>query len=68
MKEKVSTYLKQFNVGKTPTEIGLALGKGYNQASSSVSNPLKSLIKDGLVDKVKIDGKILYYWVRNENK
>jgi len=64
MKEKVANYLKKLNVGKTPTEIGLALGKNYNTASSSVSNPLKKLVDDGLVYKMKIDGKVLYGWVR----
>ena len=38
MKEKVSKYLKSLNIGKTPTEIGIALGKDYNSASSSVTN------------------------------
>jgi DNA-binding transcriptional ArsR family regulator len=60
MKEKVLAYLKQFNVGKTPTEIGIALGKNYNSASSSVSIPLKQLVDDDIVIREKIDGKILY--------
>ena len=64
MKEKVANYLKTLNVGKTPTEIGLALGKNYNTASSSVSNPLKKLVDEGVVYKMKIDGKVLYGWVR----
>lgn len=41
MKEKVLEYLKSQYVGKTPTKIGLALGKDYNSASSSVNVPLK---------------------------
>ena len=64
MKDKVAIYLKTLNVGKTPTEIGLALGKEYNTASSSVTNPLKKLVEEGLVYKMKIDGKVLYGWVR----
>ncbi len=64
MKEKVANYLKSLNVGKTPTEIGLALGKDYNTASSSVSNTLKKLVNEGIVYKMKIDGKVLYGWVR----
>jgi predicted transcriptional regulator len=64
MKEKVSNYLKSVNVGKSPTEIGLALGKCYVQASSSVNGALKSLLKDGLISKSKIDKKVLYKWVR----
>lgn len=65
MKEKVKNYLKSLNVGKTPTEIGLALGVDYNSASSSVTHSLKKLIEEGLVYKAKIDGKVLYGWVRN---
>ncbi len=60
MKEKVLTFLKGFNVGKTPTEIGMGLGKTYNQASSSVSGALKSLVDEGAVSKKKLDGKVLY--------
>lgn len=62
MKEKVSNYLKSKNIGKTPTEIGIALGKSYTQASSSVSGALKALIKDGLIMKQKIGGRVLYKW------
>ena len=64
MKEKIKEYLKSIKVGKTPTEIGLALGKNHNSASSSVNNPLKKLIEEGLVYKMKIDGKTLYGWIR----
>lgn len=64
MKEKVASYLKKINVGKTPTEIGMALGKDYNSASSSVSKSLKKLVEDGLVSKMKIDKKVLYRWIR----
>lgn len=64
MKEKVADYLKTLNIGKTPTEIGLALGKNYNTASSSVSIPLKKLVDEGVVYKMKIDGRVLYGWVR----
>ena len=64
MKEKIITYLQSINIGKTPTEIGLALGKNYNTASSSVTNPLKKLIEEGLVYKMKVDGKTLYGWIR----
>ena len=64
MKEKVADYLKTLNIGKTPTEIGLALGKNNNTASSSVSIPLKKLVDEGVVYKMKIDGRVLYGWVR----
>lgn len=64
MKDKVIEYLKGVNTGKTPTEIGLALGKTYTSASSSVTPALKSLVENGFVTKEKIDGKILYKWNR----
>ncbi len=60
MKEKVLKYLTENKNGGTPTQIGLALGKDYNSASSSVSGALKSLLKDSLVEKLKIDGKLIY--------
>lgn len=53
MKEEVLEYLKSQTEGRTPTEIGLALGKDYNSASSSVNRPLKKLIEEGLVKKEK---------------
>lgn len=66
MKEKVLEYLKSdISLGKTPTEIGVALGKSYNQASSSVNLPLKKLIDEGLVKRVKINGNILYRFIDN---
>lgn len=68
MKEKVANYLKNLKVGKTPTEIGLALGKDYNSASSSVTTPLKKLVNEKLVYKKKIGRKVLYYWVHKKNK
>lgn len=66
MKEKVANYLKSINVGKTPTEIGLALGKSYTQASPSVNTPLKKLVEEGLVYREKNDGKVLYGWIRKK--
>lgn len=60
MKEKVLKFLEKNPAGKTPTEIGIALGKSYSTASPSVNYPLKSLIKEGLVVKIKIDGKVIY--------
>lgn len=53
-------YLKSYPAGRTPTQIGIGIGKTYVQASSSVNAPLKTLIKDGLVIKIKRDGKVLY--------
>ena len=66
MKLQVTEYLKTQNNGMTPTQIGLALGKIYNNASSSVNNPLKQLVSEGLVLREKIDGKVLYKWNRNK--
>lgn len=63
MKEKVLTYLFNQEVGKTPTEIGIALGKDYNQASSSVSKALKQLIEENWVERYKINGKVLYKYI-----
>ena len=60
IKDKVLTYLKTVNIPQTPTQIGLAIGKDYNSASSSVTSPLKSLIEEGLVSKEKNSGKVLY--------
>jgi len=62
-KDNVLMYLSRLNVGKTPTEIGLALGSNYNSASSSVSPALKSLVRDGLVSRSKIDGRVLYKYI-----
>lgn len=64
MKEKVLAYLKSQNTGKGPTDIGLALGKDYNTASSSVSPALKQLTKDGIIKRQKVDGKITYQYKR----
>lgn len=60
IKDKVLAHLKFVNVSQTPTQIGLAIGKDYNSASSSVTTPLKSLIKEGKVSREKNGGKILY--------
>lgn len=64
MKDRVAEYLKQINIGKTPTEIGIMMGKDYNTASSSVRTSLKSLVDEGLVEKIKTDNSILYKWIR----
>lgn len=60
MKERIYEYLKKYPYGKTPTQIGLALGKTYNTASSSVNNPLKKLMDEGKVLKIRIDGVTKY--------
>lgn len=61
MKELVLKFLKKKPMGATPTEIGLGIGKGYQTASSSVTQPLKRLMKEGLVKRIIIDGKVKYY-------
>lgn len=67
-KEKVKEYLKAIKVAKSPTEIGLAIGKDYNSASSSVNLSLKSLVKDGLVIKIKTGQKVFYKWNVDRDK
>lgn len=65
MKQRVLDFLKSRNNGATPTEIGLALGKKYTTASSSVSDPLKRLIKEGLVKRiVQYPGVVKYYYIK----
>ena len=63
IKDQVLNYLSRHNQGKTPTDIGLGIGKNYNSASSSVCPSLKSLVNEGLVTKSKINGQLLYKWV-----
>lgn len=60
MKEKVLEYLKTQTEGKTPTEIGMSLGKDYNTASSSVSSALKKLTKEGLVERLCNKNRVTY--------
>lgn len=63
MKQKVAEFLKAANEPKTPTQIGMALGQRYTQASSSVSPALKSLVKEGRVIRtVPKAGVVLYQW------
>ena len=40
------------------------IGKDYNTASSSVRTSLKSLVEEGLVERIKTDNSILYKWIR----
>lgn len=68
MKDRVADYLKQINIGKTPTEIGIMMGKDYNKASSSVRASLKSLVEEGLIERIKTDNSVLYKWIRKSNK
>lgn len=61
MKDKVLQFLRDNPLKvHSPTEIGVALGKDYNQASSSVSGALKALEKEGLISKLKV-GRIVNY-------
>lgn len=61
MKEQVILFLmKNSNLWHTPTEIGIAIGKTYSLASSSVSPSLKQLLADGKIIKRKLDGRTEY--------
>jgi predicted transcriptional regulator len=64
MKDRVLNFLKSKPFGVNPTSIGLALGKDYNTASSSVMASLKKLKEEGLIERIKIDGKVLYKYKR----
>ncbi len=65
MEEKILNLLLFYPNGKTPTEIGLLLGKNYNTASSSVTMPLKKLVAKGKVTRNKIDGKVVFKCPKN---
>jgi len=67
MKTLILDYLIKFPEGKTPTQIGMALGRNYSTASAAVSGALKSLIKEGKVKKLKIDKKVKYVAVSARN-
>lgn len=64
MKTLVLDYLSKFPEGKGPTQIGLALGKNYQTASSAVMPALKALVKEGLVERFK-NGGVKYRLVKN---
>jgi len=54
-KEKVLQFLKEIpDKVHTPTEIGIAIGKDYNSASSCVSPILKKLEQEGVVRISKV--------------
>lgn len=61
MKEKILEYLKDKPFGARPTQIGMALGKKYVNASSSVNQPLKQLIKQGKVTRSSDGSGGVYY-------
>lgn len=65
IKEQVINYLKDVAIEKTPTQIGLFLGKKYNSASSSVTPALKALVKDNIVKLNKKGNVALYSWISN---
>ncbi len=61
MKELVLDYLMKFPYeGKTSIQIGVALGKDYASASSSVSKSLKRLLMDGEIIRYNDDKKVKY--------
>lgn len=56
---KILEVIKSSPSGKTPTEIGMKLGKHYRQASSYCSSSLKKLTTAGMVVRIKTD-RIVY--------
>jgi hypothetical protein len=61
IKEQVLDFLiKTPFEGKTPTQIGIGIGKSYSSASASVAPCLKFLIKEGKVKRYKDDNKVKY--------
>ncbi len=61
IEDLIIDYLELQNSGKTPTQIGMALGKCYTQASSSVNYSLKKLIRIGKIKRqVPSPGKVIY--------
>lgn len=56
---KILEVIKSSPIGKTPTEIGIELGKCYTQASAYCNSSLKKLMADGKIVKIKAD-KVRY--------
>lgn len=56
---KILEVIKSSPIGKTPTEIGMKLGKSYGQASSYCSSSLKKLMEAGVIIKIKTE-KVRY--------
>ena len=61
MKEKIIEFLKKHPDGCTPTQIGIGLGKSYSSASSSVNQPLKKLVADGIVTRTVRSAGVVKY-------
>lgn len=61
IKDQIIQFLRDNPGWHTPTEIGIGIGKQYESASSSVSQPLKSLEAVGAVEReVLVPYKVLY--------
>lgn len=52
---KILDIIKRTPMGETPTDIGIKLGKSYNQASSYCSASLNKLMNAGLIVKITTD-------------
>lgn len=57
--DRVRDYMKANPRPLRPTEIGMALGKSYTQASSFVTGALKKLLSEKLITKMD---KGVYQW------
>lgn len=67
-KQLVFDYLKTTPFeGKTPTQIGMALGYSYSSASSTVNSSIKSLLKESKITRYK-DGHRVKYRINTEEK
>ena len=67
IKEQVLLFLTENKNNRySPTEIGLAIGKEYNSASSSVSGSLRKLEKEGLINICKV-GRVVTVKFKNHD-
>ena len=61
IKDQIIQFLEKNPGWHTPTQIGMGIGKPYNSASSSVSQPLKNLEAVGTVERqVRVPYRVLY--------
>lgn len=63
-KEQILNFLtenKYTSGGYTPTQIGMKLGKEYKNASSWCAAPLKQLMKEGKVNRIKSNLGVKYF-------
>lgn len=64
---KILEVIKSSPIGKTPTEIGMKLGKHYGQASSYCSSSLKKLMEAGMIVKIRL-GNVRYKLKQSGNE